>query len=236
VGEAIGGGIDDDSGMPGTLGIGNSIVAGNTAPASVDVNSASANSLGYNLIGDGTGSTGFTNTDLVGTAANPINPFLGPLQDNGGPTETMALLPGSPAIAAGALTDMEWDQRGPGYPREVNDATDIGAYEVQNRVNNSTPAAHPGLFAESGIPLPRSLHGTVFVPAAAVTAPSTARVPPVVAAVDKLFALPRSQHAGFWWFRPVHTGSVEGNASMRDVLAPSNGSRHGAIALVERGR
>jgi hypothetical protein len=61
---------------------------------------------------------GYADTDLVGTAANPIDAKLGPLQDNGGLTPTMALLPGSPG---------EWDQRGPGYPRLVNGATDIGA-------------------------------------------------------------------------------------------------------------
>src|SRR5262245_23531056 len=64
---------------------------------------------------------------LVGTAATPIDPMLAPLQDNGGPTQTMALLPGSPAIGTGALTDSEWDQRGPGFARTVNGRTDIGA-------------------------------------------------------------------------------------------------------------
>jgi hypothetical protein len=63
-----------------------------------------------------------------------VNPMLGPLADNGGPTQTMALLPGSPAIDAGDpnVTDPPpWDQRGPGFPRIVNGRIDIGAYEVQ---------------------------------------------------------------------------------------------------------
>ena len=45
----------------------------------------------------GAGGSGYktgTGKDLVGTAASPIDPLLGPLQDNGGPTFTMALLPG----------------------------------------------------------------------------------------------------------------------------------------------
>src|SRR5262245_17246016 len=74
-------------------------------------------------------------SDSSSTAASDwlnVNPLLGPLQDNRGPTPTMALLPGSPAIDAGTLTDSEWDQRGPGYPRLVNGATDIGANEVQD--------------------------------------------------------------------------------------------------------
>jgi hypothetical protein len=86
---------------------------------------------GHNLIGDGDPGDGYAATDLVGTSANPIDPLLGPLQDNGGPTWTMALLPGSPAIGAGGPTDSEWDQREPGYSRSLNGTTDIGAYEVQ---------------------------------------------------------------------------------------------------------
>src|SRR5262249_61336241 len=71
------------------------------------------NSQGHNLIGDGPGGSGFDPTDQVGTSANPIDPVLGPLQGNGGPTQTMALLPGSPALNAGdpALSGTA-DQRG----------------------------------------------------------------------------------------------------------------------------
>ena len=63
---------------------------------------------------------------------------LGPLADNGGPTQTHALLPGSVAIDAGpAAADLptfdgsEYDQRGAGYVRVVNGKVDVGAYEVQ---------------------------------------------------------------------------------------------------------
>jgi uncharacterized repeat protein (TIGR01451 family) len=57
----------------------------------------------HDLIGDGDGSTGFAsaNGDQIGTAANLIDPHLGTLQNNGGPTLTAGLLPGSPAIDAG---------------------------------------------------------------------------------------------------------------------------------------
>jgi hypothetical protein len=94
-------------------------------------------SQGNNLIANGTGATGVTNGvngDLVGTSASPIDPKLGPLQDNGGPTPTMALLAGSPAIDAGNNSGAPaTDQRG--YARIVDgngDGTatiDIGAYE-----------------------------------------------------------------------------------------------------------
>ena len=91
-------------------------------------------SSGYNLIGDSTGSTGFGTTgDLVGTSDNPIDPRLAPLDFYGGPTQTLALLPDSPAIDAGDPTvldtDPTTDQRG--FPRVSNGRADIGAFEVQ---------------------------------------------------------------------------------------------------------
>jgi hypothetical protein len=56
------------------------------------------------------------------------DPFLGPLADNGGPTPTMALLPGSPAIDAGVpVAGVTTDQRG--IPRPQGTAPDIGAFE-----------------------------------------------------------------------------------------------------------
>ncbi len=56
------------------------------------------------------------------------DPKLGPLADNGGPTLTMALLPGSPAIDAGNTSlAPTTDQRG--FPRPAGLAADIGAFE-----------------------------------------------------------------------------------------------------------
>ena len=64
------------------------------------------------------------------------NPMLGALANNGGPTKTMALLTGSPAIDAGpnpvaTFTGNEFDQRGAGYARIVGGLVDIGAFELQ---------------------------------------------------------------------------------------------------------
>lgn len=91
-------------------------------------------SQGYNFIGDGT-DTGMVNGrggDIVGSSAAPIDPLLDVLADNGGPTRTMALLPGSPAIGripAGSNFSIA-DQRG--LPRPGADGvSDIGAYESQ---------------------------------------------------------------------------------------------------------
>jgi hypothetical protein len=87
-------------------------------------------SQGHNLIGANNGSTGLTNGtngNIVGGTNNPANPRLGALQDNGGPTWTMSLLTGSPAIDAGDDTLTGTDQRG--FPRLSGAHVDIGASE-----------------------------------------------------------------------------------------------------------
>ena len=87
-------------------------------------------SHGYNLSSDD--GSGF----LI-AAGDQINtdPTLGPLQNNGGLTETYALLRGSPAINAGdpviLFNPNEFDQRGPGFPRVVGGRIDIGAVEMK---------------------------------------------------------------------------------------------------------
>ncbi|GIV33509.1 MAG: hypothetical protein KatS3mg031_1044 [Chitinophagales bacterium] len=68
--------------------------------------------------------------DKLGTNANPIDPLLGPLQNNGGTTETHLPRCGSPAIdAADATVAPAFDQRG--FPRVHGTAPDIGATENQ---------------------------------------------------------------------------------------------------------
>jgi hypothetical protein len=102
----------------------NTIIAGNSGS---DV-SGDLGSHGHNLIGDTRGETG----TLDPTDLRNVNPRLGPLQNNGGPTQTMALLPGSPAVDAGDNTDApDFDQRGEGFPRIVGGTIDIGAFEAQ---------------------------------------------------------------------------------------------------------
>ena len=128
----------------GTVTLNNTIIAGNFRGASpsivaddvsfpgANVNSASAN----NLIG--TGSAGGLKDRLVDPAhqnrLGVLNPGLGPLQDNRGPTMTMALLVGSIARNAGSNTllpaGVTTDQRG--LPRTNGGITDIGAYESQD--------------------------------------------------------------------------------------------------------
>jgi hypothetical protein len=112
----------------------NTLITGNSSSLSNggnDVYGSLGPSSDYNLIGDGTGMTGIsngTNHNLVGTSANPLNPLIAPLGNYGGPTQTVALLPGSPAIDAGsAAYGGPTDQRG--FSRVG--PTDIGAFESQ---------------------------------------------------------------------------------------------------------
>lgn len=71
----------------------------------------------------------------VSSSLNGRNPRLGPLQDNGGSTPTMALQKFSPAIDAatdsvlGPPDNLAYDQRGPGFPRKMGAHVDVGAYE-----------------------------------------------------------------------------------------------------------
>jgi len=107
------------------------IVANNTATVTSPDSSGTFASESHNLIGNGSG-TSFVNgvnNDIVGTTSNPIDPMLGGLVDNGGPTSTMALGPTSLAINNGANPlALQFDQRG--APRSVGGQPDIGAFEV----------------------------------------------------------------------------------------------------------
>ncbi|MCA9231815.1 MAG: hypothetical protein KDA57_14285 [Planctomycetales bacterium] len=135
----------------GKLEVVHSIIAENEDPTGVGTDLTgylgSVLDVRHSLIGTNLG-TGLTpapvgspdaNGNLIGgsTASKRINPLLGPLADNGGPTKTHALLPGSPAIDAGDPSLVqgmrgvpEFDQRGAPYGR-VAGRIDIGAFEVQ---------------------------------------------------------------------------------------------------------
>jgi len=114
------------------------IIANNTAPNLLTVvasggGAATITSQGFNLTNDPTGAFLNQQTDLFN-----VDPRLGPLSDNGGPTRTHALLVGSPAIDQGNSGGLTNDQRGIGFLRVIDlptgnapgsDGTDIGAYE-----------------------------------------------------------------------------------------------------------
>jgi hypothetical protein len=129
-----GGGIAN-SGSGATLNLTNTIVAGNSAPTNPDIdNTGTVMTADHNLIGDGSGSgiSNGTNGNQVGGNGNSvIDPRLGPLANNGGPTQTLALLPGSPALGkADNAAAPHTDQRGHVRLDEDGETTDIGAFEL----------------------------------------------------------------------------------------------------------
>lgn len=154
---ATGGGIRGFRAGP-VVTLRNSILAQNTdngtAP-DLDPGTGAAITVTHSLIGDNLGAglsaapvgSPDANGNLIGTHAAPIDPRLGALDYNGGATQTMALLAGSPAIEAGSnaqATDpgrdgiggtaddisLSTDQRGTGFVRVLG-AVDMGAFEIQ---------------------------------------------------------------------------------------------------------
>ena len=151
--DGTGGGIDV-AGSDTAVTIEDTIVAGNFGTAAIRDDIHGVVTVAWSLIGDNTGATitqvsGTVNQIGNGTIA--IDPHLGPLADNGGPTQTHALLAGSPAIDAGNPAEVAGvgsvplhDQRGVGFTRvfnipDINDPgaiVDIGAYEMQMPKSN----------------------------------------------------------------------------------------------------
>ena len=132
------------------LTLNNVIVTGNTRASVADdvADGAVASSSSNNLIGVNTGLSGITNGtngNQIGTAGAPLNPLLGALANNGGPTQTMALSAGSLAIDAGSNTaaaTLSTDQRG---LARINGTVDIGAFEyyAPPTVTSVAPAQGP---------------------------------------------------------------------------------------------
>jgi hypothetical protein len=193
-----GGGIVNGIESGGALHARNTIIAGNTNYyGDPDDLIGNLGSLGHNLIGNTNGGSGFDPTDLLN-----VDPRLGPLQDNGGPTQTIALLPGSPAINAGDNTNAPiWDQRGPGFPRIIHGTIDIGAFEYRaprqldpNPVPISEPGPGPDL-RQGGLP---GSQATLELAATTRAMPATdpaGNVPAggTVAPADGYFALPSEE-------------------------------------------
>jgi hypothetical protein len=125
----------------------NTIIATNMADGNNNDLFGTFQSLGHNFIGAATGSGFFATGDQTGTSGSPLDPFFDPagLQNNGGPTQTIALLAYSNAINKGdnrvttnsalmaslGIAPLTTDQRGPGFARKVDRIVDIGAYEFQ---------------------------------------------------------------------------------------------------------
>ena len=117
----------------GTTNINNTIVAGNTDLFGVPDVSGTFVSNSSNVIGDASGNASFS-SDTTGVAVGTV--INTTLADNGGTTQTHALVAGSsPAIDAGNNANVPGgittDQRGTGFDRISSGTVDIGAYEIQ---------------------------------------------------------------------------------------------------------
>ncbi len=157
-----GGGVPGTGGgvriLGGTVTLRNTIVAGNfvgAAPGTTadDINgSVTAN---FSLIGINTGATISGGNNLVGSGS-PLDPLLGALANNGGPTETHALAANSPALNAGSNAlavdvngfALATDQRGPGFVRIIGGTVDIGAVEFGTA--NGAPQTLYAVGADAG--------------------------------------------------------------------------------------
>jgi CSLREA domain-containing protein len=173
------GGIQQGSG--GTIKLKNSLVATNHGVATNC--GGSLTSQGHNLIGnaDGCTVTGAAG-DQIGSGASPIDPHVGPLQDNGGATFTHALLFDSPAIdGASPASCANTDQRG--ITRPQGTGCDIGAYEFdgpikQSQIISFTPLPNKTVgdapfavnaSASSGLPVAFTASGKCIVNGSTVT-------------------------------------------------------------------
>ena len=130
----------------GTVNVLNTII-GMDVSSTISSLSGAFNSLGNDLITDARNSTGFTNGTNADQVSNnnTINPLLGVLADNGGQTDTRALLDGSPAINTGNSCVYTGNCTQPQLPQNFRlttdqrrnnlrlggSAVDVGAYEYQ---------------------------------------------------------------------------------------------------------
>lgn len=131
-----GGGIARTAGTN-TFNLVSSIVANNSAASTLPdlaFNAMTAVNGGNDLIGvaDGTNFSLTGSGNLTGAFGSALDPMLGGLAANGGPTMTHKPLTGSPAINAGSNPAASvFDQRGTGFLRVSGGQADIGAVEVQ---------------------------------------------------------------------------------------------------------
>jgi len=131
---AINGGAMYNSG---TVEIGNTVLKAGMPGGNIVNSGGTVTSQGYNISTDDGGGNLTGPGDQINT-----DPMIGPLGDNGGPTLTHALLPGSPAINAGDPNFTPpplYDQRGAPFVRVFNGRIDIGSFEVQPP-RRATPA------------------------------------------------------------------------------------------------
>ncbi len=240
-GAGLGGGIDITQG---SATLNNTIIAldtdGTGPGASPDnlcldgggtVSSASA----HNLIGTGGGNSGLTNGGSNDNQVGVANPGLDTgLANNGGPTQTIALLSNSPAVDAGSsLLDggQTTDQRGAGFPRLVGANVDIGAFELQTpATNNPAPTLSTILpdriVASYSSPITLTLSGSGFSTESVVDWNSTALATTYVSPTELMGTLPSSDFASVGTAvitvtNPLPGGGTSTGASFQILATPT---------------
>ena len=185
-----GGGV---SSLYGMLAVTGSIFAGEPSGGNCAADGGTITDGGYNISDDAT--CGFTGTGVNGkTLGDSINPLLDPngLQDNGGPTLTIALQSTSPAIDAELITMCpSTDQRGTHRPdREdlgVTPACDSGAFESGNVLPTPTPTSTTTP-TPTITPTPTPTMTIAATPTATATATGTAMTTPTPTATPAALA------------------------------------------------
>ncbi|MBX2997357.1 MAG: pullulanase-type alpha-1,6-glucosidase [Caldilineaceae bacterium] len=174
-----GGGVFND--ISGTATVTATIIAANfdnSSTGDVHPDVSGDFSGGYNVIGDNTGDNGSfvdgVNGDQVGDSATPLDPLLGPLQNNGGPTiasgaatYTHFPLSGSPALNRGdpsgcvdeTGSPLLNDQRDFVRPDSIGARCDVGAVEAQFADLSITKSVTPEVAAPGGV-ITYTLHFT----------------------------------------------------------------------------
>ena len=219
----------------------NTIVAMNTSGTGTsadDIDGTVSSASAYNLIGTG-GSGGLTN-GANGNQVGVAHPGLDPngLQNNGGLTATIALEPGSPALDAGSNAlavdangnPLQYDQRGPGYPRIVNGTVDIGAFEYQGSpfpaptLTSISPSAVAKGYAS---PITLTVNGSNFVSWSVVDWNTTALATTYVSSTELTATVPASDfasagNASISVTNPTPGGGASSSLTFQVLAAPAS--------------
>jgi hypothetical protein len=238
----------------------NTVIAGNTTgiPASnpnaaPDCSGQLADGPGaHNLIGNGqncTGLTNATNGDQLGSSASPIDPRLGALALNGGPTETAPPLTNSPLIGAGLAGTCEaapvsgLDQRGESRKATTRNACDIGAADTGGATLTDAPPAITSAASAKVVastPLSFTVH-TRGAPMAALS--ESGALPRGVSFIDNgngtatISGTPAAGSAGSYPITITASNGVDPAAAQEftaDVLAPGSAIPISPSSLTQR--
>ncbi len=199
-----------------TVGLGSTVAGSDVVNNQVN-GTATLDAPGPNIASAAVVNTGGA---LTGSPFTVVNPNLGPLSDNGGPTRTLAPFPGSPAIDAGNTSSAAaslTDQRGPGFTRVANGTVDLGAVEVQVPV-----VVNPAVLPDAAVGVPYSQTLTVSGPPGPFTFKVTAGALPHGILLDtltgELSGTPTSTQAGVFTFTVTATDAFNETGSRAYTL------------------